>query len=553
MSAQVSFLEEMDRAEPIVARNWLNQLNPADFGLRDYQMQMVARTADAMQQFRRILIQAPTGAGKSRVITAITGAAQQADLRVLILATRTRLVRQLHDNLDAFHIQHGIMAAAMPGYTNWSHHVQIASVDTLYRRCLVDQKTPLPSADVIVFDESQLALGASRQAILNSYSGAWLFGFTATPATISGKSLKEQFETLILGPSPRDLIASGCLVKPRVFNIPGVSEKELQEVGTDSKTGDYKTGNLSRLMAKPKLVGDVLQNWLRIANGKRTIIFACDKAHGAKLTEEFRQAGVACEQLTDSDSEDTREASIARLERGHTTVLVNCFLLSYGIDIPRVECIVLARPTRSVVLYLQTIGRGMRPFPGKDSVIFIDHGRVADNLGHPHIDRYWSLIGKNANLVAREETAHLITQEQHRNCAECSASWLVSEDGPRCPSCGWTPAPRAMGIRTLDAELLESNATKVAEQRDEFFAMSCQWFASRWPERWKTKPGSGRWWAWIQTKTKFKLAEDTKIPQRYWTARLQDPSLEVSGWLKSQQIRWAKHRQKLAREAKVSG
>ena len=194
-------------------------------------------------------------------------------------------------------------------------------------------------------------------------------------------------------------------MRPRIFAKPVMSARELNAVRKDSKTGDFATGELSALMSRPKLVGDVVTNWLRIANGKRTLVFACDKAHGAELLQTFRQAGVAAEQSTDADDEATREDAIARLEGGITQVLINCFLLSYGIDIPTVDCVVLARPTRSVVLYLQAIGRGMRTCPGKEHCIVIDHGRVIENLGLPTYDRDWSLTGENINVQAREQLA----------------------------------------------------------------------------------------------------------------------------------------------------
>lgn len=552
MSAQVGldFLDEMDRAEPIMTRNWLNTIpSVASAKLRDMQLALLSKTADAMQQHRRILIQAPTSFGKTHCMSALIAAAEQADLRVLVLATRTRLIRQIHERLEEFSIRHGILAAGMPGYLNWSHPVQLASIDTLYRRCIVDEKTPLPLADVVLFDESHLALGASRRVVLDNYPTAWHFGLTATPAKTSGASLSQQFDALILGPTPNELITAGSLVKVRVFGTPVVSEKELKSIGTNSATGDYKTGNLSALMSKPKLVGDVVQNWLRIANGKRTLVFACDKAHGACLLEEFRQAGVAAEQLTDDDNEATREEAILRLERGHTLVLVNCFLLSYGVDIPRVEVVVMARPTKSLVLYLQSVGRGIRPFPGKNEMLFIDHGRVVDHLGMPTMDRHWSLSGDNANQQAKQITERLKKDQQQRTCKDCMTMWLVSEDGPRCPMCGWQPIVKPRGIATEDADLSETGRDDLSpEKMREFFAMSCQWYATRWPDRWLQKSSSGRWWAWVQTKTRFRLPENTPIPKIYWHLEIQIPTDEVSGWLKSQQIRWAKFKAKRGRQ-----
>jgi superfamily II DNA or RNA helicase len=496
----------------------------------------------ALVKFRRVITQAPTGSGKSHLIATLVAAALLGDLRILILATRTRLVRQLHERLDDFKLPHGVMAASLPGLTNWSRPIQIASIDTLYRRCIVDKRMPLPPADLVIFDEAHLALGASRRTILNSFPLAWHVGFTATPAKTSGVCLDEQFDELVLGPSVSDLIAMRALCPIRIFSKPVMSARELNHVAKDSKTGDYATGEISALMNRPKLVGDVVENWLRIANGKRTIVFACDKKHGAQIREEFSRAGVACEQLTDDDEEDVREEVIARLEGGVTQVVVNCFLLSYGIDIPSVECIVLARPTRSVVLFLQAIGRGMRTSPGKDHMILIDHGRVVDNLGLPTYERDWSLRGGNINAQARERFGDRSTgAEKPRCCAECSRMWVVSEDGSRCPSCGWQPTPKAQPVRVTQAYLEEVGASLPAvETTQQFYREACSWYATRWPDRWQSKEKSGRWWAWMQTREKFKRPQDERMPSLFWNLPPVGTSPETAGWLKSKIIAFAK-------------
>lgn len=530
---------------------WLEILPPEGDILRDYQRDLLVRTAAAIREHRRVCVQAPTGAGKTTIFAVLIAAAVAAGLRVLVLATRTRLVRQIHDRLDSIGVRHGVIAASLPGLTGWSQLVQVASVDTLYRRCIADAKMPLPSADVVVFDEAHLALGASRQAILNSYPNAWQFGFTATPAKTSGASLRDQFDALILGPAVSDLVASGMLVRPRIFNTPVVSSKDLKSVGTDGKTGDYRTGKLSELMRRPKLLGDVVENWLAIANGQRTLVFACDKAHGAELLQKFRQAGVAAEQLTDDDDDVTREEVIARLEAGVTTVVINCFLLSYGIDIPLVDCVVLARPTRSVVMYLQSIGRGMRPAPGKDYFTLIDHGRVIDSLGRPLYERDWSLdSSSNVNAEARSRMERMQADEKPRTCKECRCQWLTTEEGSNCPNCGWHPTPIAKPVQVVDAQLVESKEAPLdREAMEKFFREACQWYANRWPDRWQEKPNSGRFWAWSQTRTKFKRPDDEAIPRRFWSVELRPTSVDTAGWLKSQMIRYAKGKAKESRQA----
>lgn len=529
-----------------ISADWLDVLPPAADVLFPDQREIMGRVALSLHEYRRLLVQGPTGVGKTHLIATLTESARRVELRVLILATRTRLVRQLHERLDSFGIGHGVMAAGMPGLTNWQQRVQIASVDTLYRRCVVDQKMQLPPADVVVFDEAHLALGASRAKILNSYPNAWQFGFTATPAKTSGATLRDQFDALILGPTVSELIAAGRLVRPRIFSRPVITERELSSVHKSSATGDYVTGELSEILSRPKLVGDVVTNWLRIANGQRTLVFSCDKAHGAQLVKEFRQAGIACEQLTDDDDDATREEAIGRLESGATKVLVNCFLLSYGIDIPLVDCIVLARPTRSVVLYLQAIGRGMRTSPGKQFVTVIDHGRVIENLGLPTYERDWSLDGGgNVNAEARDRLAasRMSVDEKPRTCRECACVWLVTEEGSNCPHCGWQSSPRGKPVQVVQADLTEVKAD-LPDTRlmGRFFVEACGWYAERWPDRWATKENSARFWAWSQTRRKFKRPDDERMPAAFWRARIEQPSEATAGWLKHSMIRYAKRR-----------
>lgn len=542
---------------PIAEPGWLGTLPPQADCLRDYQRSMVSDVAAALMRFRRILLQAPTGAGKTTIFAIITAAAVLAGLRVLILATRTRLVRQIHERLDDFDVAHGVIAAAMPGFTRWSSPVQVASVDTLYRRAVAGTRMPLPIANLVIFDEAHLALGASRQALLDSYPTAVILGVTATPAKTSGAALRDQFDTLVMGPSVGDLIEAKFLCRPRIFAKPVMTTSELKKIRTDSKTGDFATGELSAMMSRPKLVGDVVTNWLRIANGKRTLVFACDKGHGSELVQQFRQAGIAAEQLTDSDDEATREEAIARLEAGTTTVLVNCFLLSYGIDIPLVDCVVLARPTRSLVLYLQAIGRGMRPAEGKDYMILIDHGRVVESLGLPTYDREWSLDDTvNVNQQAKLVTERKSTEERPITCSEptCGRMWVRSEEGSNCPECGWTPVPKRKAVLTSDADLseVEAKVDPQAESMERFFREAVSWYAKRWPDRWMAKPNSGRYWAWVKTREKFKRPEDERMSSRFWNVEPVACGAETAGWLKSEMIRYAKGQQKRRTAARPS-
>jgi DNA repair protein RadD len=532
--------------------SWLNSLPPQADCLRDYQREQVQDVAEAMGQgYRRILVQGATGSGKTHAIATIVLAAFLAGLRVLVLATRTRLVRQLHERLDAFDTPHGVIANPLPELRNYSATVQIASADTLHRRAIVNEHIPMPAADVVIFDEAHLATADTRLNILDSYPEAVRIGFSATPARKSGRSLGAAFDVLILGRSIRELTAAGTLVPLRIWNTPVVSEKELLAIPKDNE-GDYQSSALGELLSKPKLVGDVLENWLRIAKGKRTLLFCVNKTHGAALLSDFLRNGIKAEMLTDSDDEDTREEVITRLEQGETHIVINCFLLSYGADIPSVECLVLARPTRSLTMYLQMVGRGLRPSPetGKRDCILIDHGHVVEKLGLPHSDFGWSLDERrNASREAAERTKS--APEKMRTCPECAAIWMTSELGHACPECSWKPLPRSKAIGAQEADLQEmADVVAAPNPFDDrvicFYREACGYFARRTPEKWIDRPKSVRWRAWCETSAKFKLTESVKKPGKYWDLQPFAPSQEVAGWLQHRVIKFARAKARAA-------
>ncbi len=540
------------RVASAVPTDWLDVLSSKADCLFPHQRQQIATVASELHAGRlRILVQLATGGGKTHEIAAIADAACAAELRVLILATRTRLVRQIHERLEGFGIRHGVIAASLPGLCNYTARVQVASIDTLYRRALIAGKIPLPSADVLMFDEAHLSTAESRLRILQSYPLAQRLGFTATPARKSGRSLSAAFDSLILGPSIKDLTDAGLLVPTRIFNTPIVTAAELRALPEDTDN-DYKPAALGELFSRPKLVGDVVTNWLRIANRKRTVCFATNKAHAAALLDSFRREGVAAEMLTDADDEATREEVIGRLEAGENSVVINCFLMSYGVDIPTVECIILARPTRSLTMYLQMVGRGLRAAPGKTDCILIDHGHVVENLGLPQSDYGWTLqAGHNVNAEALKASSRKSTVEKTRTCGQCTALWLTSEHGNTCPECGWVAPQKSKAIVVEDADLEEIaddlvDVTPADPRVERFYREALGWNQKHKPHKWQENANKVRGACWYATRDKFRFAESIGIPSRFWRLDPLPCSVDVAGWLKYRDIKWARGRGKAA-------
>jgi len=514
--------------------------------LRDYQVAEVRKLADAVRSgSRRPLCQLPTGAGKTVIGSTIAKTLADAGLRVLILATRTRLVRQWHQQLAGLGARAGVIAAQAPHLRDFTARVQIASADTLHRRCMTVERMPLPGADVVIFDEAHLAAADTRLGLLEGYPGALRLGFSATPARRSGRGLGAVFDSLVCGPSIDELTRRGVLVPAKVFSSPIVTADDLAALPKDA-TSDYAPGALGHLLMRPRLAGDVVQNWLRIAAGKRTFLFAVNKAHGAALAEEFSRAGVAAELLTDADDEATRDAAIARLESGATQVLLNCFLMSYGVDVPSLEAVVLARPTRSLAMYLQMVGRGLRPSPGKEHCLLIDHGRVIENLGLPNTPIAWSLDDEtNVNREAERRTSsHAV--ERPRTCPECGHVWLITEFGSACRECGWAPAPKAREVAVEEVELEEIGthspyASIGSPEFTQFVREAIGYGAQRKPDKWAQRPSAIRAAAWHAAREKFDVP-DGSIPRWAWGLEPLPPSEATAGYMTYRRIRFAKSR-----------
>lgn len=528
--------------------DWLQSLPAQCDCLYPYQIEQIANAYEAMTNGRRrILMQLPTGGGKTHEMCAIVAAAVAAGLPVLLLATRTQLVRQIHERLEAFGIEHGVIAAALPELANPAALVQVASVDTLVARCIRGSgkagKMPIPTAAVVLFDEAHLALADTRMALLCQYPESWLFGFTATPARKDGRPLGALFDELILGIPMRELIKMGKLVPMRIFDIPAVTPEQLAALPKDANK-DYQAGASGKLMSDERLLGNVFSNWDRITGRQRkTLVFACDKAHGRALLEVFLAGNVAAEMLSDEDGEPVREAAMARLASGKTLVLINCFLLAYGVDIPAVDCVVLASFTRSVVMYLQKVGRGTRASVGKTHCLLIDHGRIVDTLGLPTDDFAWSLAaGANVNEAAENQQK----KKKRRKCKECGFIWEPITPEQACPECG-TPPETARDIEAIEAELQERTPAPELEPMQQFFCEALGDYVVRYPDRWQMTPKKGRWAAWHTMREKFGVAPSARAPG--WIHRLtpRTPSSETAAYLKERRRAYMKQKQEQMR------
>jgi DNA repair protein RadD len=373
---------------------------------RDYQESAIQSARTAMARgVKRVLLNSATGSGKTVIAAGIVQRAVAKGKRVLFLAHRRELIEQCCNKLmDGGVLNFGVIMAGNR-MLNAAAPVQVASVQTLIRR-------ELPAADLIIIDEAHRANAKSYLSILANYPGAAVLGLSATPERLDGKGLDDIFDELIVVETIPGLIERGYLIKPTCYVGP---TGDLS--GVKTRRGDYDEGQLAEAMDKPSLTGNIVTNWIRLARGKRTVVFAASVAHAEHLTNEFFKSGVPAATVHAGTPLAEREAIIADWRRGIVQVVANVGIFCEGFDMPELECCILARPTQSVSLYLQCCGRIMRPAPGKAGALVIDHAGCCQSHGQPHIHREWSLEGM-AKKRKPADTQHV--------CKACGMAYEAS-------------------------------------------------------------------------------------------------------------------------------
>lgn len=366
-----------------------------------------------------MLLVAPTGSGKTTVAAAIIARAVDRGERVLFLAHRRELIDQAYARvLGAGLVESEVgVLMANDGRRRPGAAVQVASIDTLRQRAH-------PRADVVFIDEAHRALSASYRKISAAYPHALHIGLTATPYRADGKGLGDAYDELIVVASPRELIAEGYLVEPRIFTVPRERRPDLRRVRV--KAGDYSARELEEAVDRQGLVGNIVEHWQRHAPRVRTICFAVSVAHSKHIVERFVAAGVPAEHLDGGTETSERDAILARLRDGRTLLVSNVGVLCEGTDIPPVKCAILARPTKSAGLYLQQAGRILRPWEDQQAII-LDHGGCALEHGLPQDDREFT-------LESEPKRARRSGEPLARECPGCSA--VVALGTRVCPACG---------------------------------------------------------------------------------------------------------------------
>jgi superfamily II DNA or RNA helicase len=416
--------------------------------LRPYQERIIAEVRQAIGSgCRAPLVVSPTGSGKTVMFSHIADGAGRKNKRVWILVHRAELVDQTSRTMREIGIPHGVIAAGWP--IDPLPHVQVVSVQTVVRRT-----GGLIPPDVIIVDECHHAAAGTWGKILQAFPQAIRLGFTATPERLDGKGLSDTFDALIRGPEVAWLIENGFLTAPKYYAPPN----QLNLDGLHVRGGDFARDELAKEMDKPMITGDAVGHYQRICPGVPAVAFCASVAHAEHVAQAFAAAGYRAATLDGTLDRVERRRRVRALADGGLQIITSCEIISEGFDIPVVTAAILLRPTKSLGMHLQQVGRVLRIAPGKERAIILDHVGNCLRHGLAEEEREWSLEGrKKKSKKASDEDAPPV-----RQCPKCYACHVPA---PICPECGHVYELKKREIEQQDGELVELNAAWMAKQR----------------------------------------------------------------------------------------
>jgi len=412
------------------------------FELRDYQTESVQKTRAAYAAGARSpLVVLPTGGGKTIIFCYIAEKIQQQGKRVLILVHRKELLMQASDKLSELEVSHGLIG---PGHTLTGDLVQIASVQTLVRRL-----GKIARPDLIVIDEGHHAAAGTWKKILDNFSDSFFLGVTATPIRLDNKPLGKQcgglYDTMVEGPNVRWMIDSGYLTQPIVYGPQRAVD--LSEV--KMRGGEYDSRALEDAFDRPTITGDAIDHYGRLCPGLPAIAFCASVAHAEHTAAQFTAAGYPSYSLTADLTGAQRKHRIESLADGRISVLTSCDIISEGTDIPVVAAAILLRPTQSLGLYLQQVGRVLRPYPGKQNSIILDHAGNCFRHGLPDDVRDWDINTDYRKAKKRDA-------DEGPAIKQCERCYIVFSASIReCPHCGHVAKVKERSIEEVAGELVQ--------------------------------------------------------------------------------------------------
>jgi superfamily II DNA or RNA helicase len=413
--------------------------------LRPYQNQLANDIRGAFGSgANRPLAVSPTGSGKTVLFSYITSQVLKRGSRVIIIAHRREILDQISATLKRVGVPHGFIQA---GKSTSTQPAMVASIQTLARRL-----DTIPAPDLVIIDEAHHSVSKSYVQMFAAWPTAKFIGVTATPERLDGKGLGAMFDRMVMGPSVQWLIDNGFLAQP-VYYAPR-EVVDLSQVHTIA--GDFDRSETEEIVDTPRITGDAVTHYVRFCNRQRAVAFCISVAHAQHVADTFNSCGIPSASIDGTLDPEVRKQRVEDLTAGKILVLTSCELISEGFDLPAVNAAILLRPTQSLSMHLQQVGRALRPYPGKANAVILDHVGNCLRHGLAEQERDWDLSGREKRL----KKSSLVETKQ---CSKCFAIFA----GTVCPQCGSQREIAAREIEEVDGELQRLSIEDISKKREE--------------------------------------------------------------------------------------
>lgn len=482
--------------------------------LREYQQKAIDDLRAEIALGHKVVLAAPTGAGKTRIASEVFALAREKGSRVAFVVPFLSLIDQ---TFKAF-VKAGLpeddisIVQANHPLCNYAKPIQICSADTLVRR------PKLPLVDMVIFDEVHRRSKLYKRW-METCPGYKFVGLSATPWSTG---MAEEWDRLVIVSTTRELIKQGFLSDYKYYApfSPDLS-------GVKIVAGDYHEGQLSSAMNKVEITADIVKTWVEKGERRPTLCFCVDRAHARAVQAQFEQVGINAGYVDALTPVSERVELIEGLRAGRLSVICNIGTLTTGVDAPFVSCIILARPTKSEMLFLQIIGRGLRTHKGKTECLVLDHSNTGLSLGLPCTIHYDELKSGKSEAGKKKSARQEKAQPVPKKCQKCD---FVKPIGVHtCPECGFTPQVQS-NVATRDGvlALFQHGKQRVIEKinkRQEWYSGFLYMAAER---------GYKEGWAAFKYKEKF-----GDWPNDL-SKRMSIPTQEMRSFVRSRQIAYAK-------------
>ena len=413
--------------------------------LRPYQNKIILETRDYFKRgIRSLVVNSPTGSGKTLLTAYMLKTCAEKNMAALFVVHRRELVKQVVLALTQVGVKHDIIANGF--LETRQHKIKVCSIGALRNRA-----KRMPGPNMVIWDEAHHVAAKSWASLFALWPNTYHVGLTATPERLDGQGLGQFFKAIVKGPSVRELIEQGYLSDYRIFAPPGISTE-----GMHVRAGDFAKEELSAAADKPTITGNALNEYLRHAMGKRAVAFCTSVEHSKHVVAMFMANGVPAVHVDGETDMQTRDEAIRLFSEGKIYVLGNVDLFGEGFDLPRLEFVILLRPTQSIGLYRQQVGRALRPSTGKSHAIILDHAGNVARHGLPEEVIDWKLEGrsKDAKNEAKESSVKI--------CPYCFAAQSPSSV---CRFCGKAFEVKAREVKKVVGELKEMDVEAMRREK----------------------------------------------------------------------------------------